>query len=211
MRTITKKYQLYNYLELSEEAREKAKAWYLEGQDSEAFTETCTEDLNALLNNSDLKLQYSLSYCQGDGLNIYGELDLTDVISIIRGTEQSVLSEFENALTEKELKTIEAYMEVCGRYIELPYNSGGYNYCIAGLTEFAEEWAEELQDQEYKNIQVDTLRKLENVIREMFTVLSSVYEASGYDYFYEADDETMEMACEINGWMFLEDGSYFMD
>lgn len=210
MKVITKEYKVYSYSELSEEAKEKAKSWYLEGQESSEFTHIYMEDLRYLFNNSELKLQYSLSYCQGDGLNIYGKLDLTDVISMIKFNKAGeTLKEFENILNEKEIKTVEAYMEVCGRCIELPYNNGHYEYCVADRTEFAEDWIENLQYNMYKNIQVDTIRKLEKVIRDMFTALSGKYEEYGYSFFYEVDDETMKEVCEANEWMFLENGKYF--
>ena len=212
MKVITKEYKAYSYSELSEEAKEKAKSWYLEGQESSEFTHIYMEDLRYLFNNSELKMQYSLGYCQGDGLNIYGELDLTDVISMIKFNKAGeVLKEFENALTEKEIKTIEAYMEVCGRCVELPYNNSHYEYCVADRTEFAEDWIENLQYNMYKNIQVDTIRKLEKIIRDMFTVLSGKYEEYGYSFFYEVDDEIMKEVCEANEWMFLENGKYFAE
>ena len=211
MEIITREYKVYNYSELSEEAKEKAKQWYLDDDSKPMeFTEIYMEDLRYLFNNSDLKLQYSLSYCQGDGLNIYGKLDLVDVISMIKENRTGdSMEQFENALTEKEIKTIEAYMEVCGRKIELPYNRSGYEYCVADRTDFAEEWIEELEYQMYKNIQVGTIRKLENLVRDMFTMLSMQYEKYGYEFFYEVDDETMTEACEVNEWMFLEDGTFF--
>lgn len=212
MKTITREYEVYNYSELSEEAKEKAKRWYLDGQDAETFTYLQMEDLQRLFNNSDLKLQYSLSYCQGDGLNIYGKLDIIDVLSMIKENRAGdYMEEFENALTEKETKTIEAYMEVCGREIELPYNRSGYEYCVADRTDFAEEWIEELKYQMYKNIQIDTIRKLEKIVIEMFGTLAAQYEKYGYDYFYEADEETIIEVCEANEWMFLSDGTFFAE
>lgn len=212
MKVITREYNVYSYSELSEDAKEKAKQWYLEGQESSEFTHIYMDDLRYLFNNSELKMQYSLGYCQGDGLNIYGELDLTDVISMIKFNKAGdTFKEFENVLTEKEIKTIEAYMEVCGRCVELPYNNGHYEYCVADRTEFAEDWIENLQYNMYKNIQVDTIRKLEKVIRRMFTTLSGKYEEYGYSFFYEVDDKTMEEVCEDNEWMFLENGKYFAE
>lgn len=211
MKIIAREYKVYNYSELSEEAKEKAKQWYLDDDfKPQEFTEIYMENLRYLFPNSDLKLQYSLGYCQGDGLNIYGKLDVVDLLSFIRENKDfSCMEQFKNALTEKEVKTIEAYIEVCGRKIDLPYNNGHYEYCVSDRTEFACDWVEELEYQMYKNIQVDIIRKLENLVRDMFTTLSGQYEEYGYDFFYEVDEKTMEEVCEANEWMFLEDGTYF--
>ena len=80
MRTVTKTYNVYKYNELSEDAKEKVKQWYLDDDFSpQEFENSCMDALNRLFPNSDLKVQFSLSACQGDGFNIYGKLDLSDV------------------------------------------------------------------------------------------------------------------------------------
>ena len=37
----------------------------------------------SLFPNSNLKVEYSLNYCQGDGLNIYGELNIKDILKYL--------------------------------------------------------------------------------------------------------------------------------
>ena len=74
---------------------------------------------------------------------------------------------------------------------------------MSDKTDFAEEWIEELEYQQYKNIQVDTIRKMEKLVADMFVMLSKQYEEYGYKYFYEADEEEVTETCEANGWDFL--------
>lgn len=213
MEIITREYKVYNFSELSEDAKEKVKQWYLDDDFRPCeFENIYTEDLMYLFNNSDLKLQFSLSYCQGDGLNIYGKLDLTDVFSAIRDAEHSsdLFAQYKNLFSEHEMKTIEAYMEVCGREIELPYNRH-YCYCVADRVDFADDWIESLEYCRYKNIQIDTIRKMEKLVIRMFENLSATYEKYGYDYFYNADDEVVNETCEANGWRFLKDGTFFAE
>ena len=213
MEIITREYKVYNFSELSEEAKDKVKQWYLDDDfRSYDFENIYTEDLRYLFNNSDLKLQFSLSYCQGDGLNIYGKLDLMDVFTAIRDTEHSgdLFEQYKDLFSEHEQKTIEAYMEVCGREVELPYNRH-YCYCIDDRVDFADDWIESLEYCRYKNIQIDTIRKMEKLVGRMFENLSGTYEKYGYDYFYNADDEVVNEACEANGWRFLEDGTFFAE
>ena len=213
MEIITREYKVYNFSELSEDAKEKAKQWYLDDDFRPYdFENIYTEDLKYLFNNSDLKLQFSLSYCQGDGLNIYGKLDLVDVFTAIRDTKHSgdLFKQYKDLFSEHEQKTIEAYMEVCGREVELPYNRH-YCYCIDDRVDFADDWIESLEYCRYKNIQIDTIRKMEKLVGRMFENLSGTYEKYGYDYFYNADDEVVNEACEANGWRFLEDGTFFAE
>ena len=213
MEIITREYKVYNFSELSEDAKEKVKQWYLDDDFRPCeFENIYTEDLRYLFNNSDLKLQFSLSYCQGDGLNIYGKLDLMDVFTAIRDTEHSgdLFEQYKDLFSKHEQKTIEAYMEVCGREVELPYNRH-YCYCIDDRVDFADDWIESLEYCRYKNIQIDTIRKMEKLVGRMFENLSATYEKYGYDYFYNADDEVVNETCEENGWRFLEDGTFFAE
>lgn len=213
MEIITREYKVYNFSELSEDAKEKVKQWYLDDDFRPyEFENIYTEDLKYLFNNSDLKLQFSLSYCQGDGLNIYGKLDLMDVFTAIRDTEHSgdLFEQYKDLFSEHEQRTIEAYMEVCGREVELPYNRH-YCYCIDDRVDFADDWIESLEYCRYKNIQIDTIRKMEKLVGRMFENLSATYEKYGYDYFYNADDEVVNETCEANGWRFLEDGTFFAE
>ena len=213
MEVVIREYKVYNFSELSEDAKEKAKQWYLDDDfRPQEFENIYTEDLHYLFNNSDLKMQFSLSYCQGDGLNIYGKLDLMDVFAVIRDTDHSgeQFKQYKDLFSEHEQKTIEAYMEACGREIELPYNRH-YCYCIDDRVDFADEWIEILEYCRYKNIQIDTIRKMEKLVGIMFENLSATYEKYGYDYFYNADDEVVNETCEANGWRFLEDGTFFAE
>lgn len=213
MEIITREYKVYNFSELSEGSKEKVKQWYLDDDFRPCeFENIYTEDLRYLFNNSDLKLQFSLSYCQGDGLNIYGKLDLMDVFTAIRDTEHSgdLFEQYKDLFSEHEQRTIEAYMEVCGREVELPYNRH-YCYCIDDRVDFADDWIESLEYCRYKNIQIDTIRKMEKLVGRMFENLSATYEKYGYDYFYNADDEVVNETCEANGWRFLEDGTFFAE
>lgn len=77
MKTI--EVQLFSFSELSDEAKEKAISKWYEVEDCPFLTENLTERVKELLNEKgidfeDIKLMYSLSYCQGDGLCFTGTL-----------------------------------------------------------------------------------------------------------------------------------------
>lgn len=210
MRTITETKNIYKYEELSEEAKEKVKQWYLNDEfRTDNFEEITLEGLYELFKNSKPKVQFSLNFCQGDGLNIYGKFNLMDIFNAIRNPKNKELfKQYNDEFSEHEQKTIEGYMEVCGREIELPYNSH-YCYCVANEIDFADEWIENLQYYDYKNIDVKTIEKMESLIIEMFETLSARYEKIGYDYLYEVDEEEVKDMCEANEWEFLKDGTLY--
>lgn len=210
MRTECVMYNVYKYNELSEEAKEKVKQWYLETQDSYVFTEDVKEDLKCLFGDNDLNVQYQLSYCQGDGFNISGEVDTENIFKCLEehraGTQ---LEKFENYLTDKEKKTILHYASEVGGKIKLPYNSR-YGYSLAKYIDVAEDWEYDLEYYSgYSNINTEALKKFETLVREIFGTLCKVYEKWGYEYFYEIDEETLDELCEANGYEFLVDGTVF--
>lgn len=209
MRTAMVSYEVYKYNELSEDAKEKVKQWYLDGQESYVFTDDCKQDLENLFGKNDLEVQYSLASCQGDGFNIYGKIDAENIFKCLEnhngGTQ---LEEFEDMFTEKEKKTILHYAEQCGA-IELPMNNH-YCYSLADYIDIAEDWKYDLEYYHgYENINVDVLEKFEKMVREIFAKLCRSYEKWGYEYFYEVSEEDLEEACEANDWEFLEDGTVF--
>ena len=211
MRIITKEYKVYKFNELTDEAKEKVKEWYLDGQCdlSYIFTEDLKEDLHCLFGKNDLDVQYSLGYCQGDGLNIYGKINAENILNCLEkhngGTQ---LEKFENVLTDKEKRTILKYAEECGK-IELPCNNR-YCYCLADYIEFANDWEYDLENYSYfRNINRKVLEKFETLVQDIFAELCNSYEQMGYSFFYEVDMEDLEDTCEANEWEFLEDGKLF--
>lgn len=209
MRTATVEYNVYKYNELSDKAKEKVKEWYLEGREPFIFTEDCEEDLRNLFGKNELKVQYSLGYCQGDGFNIYGKVNAKDILNCLEKHNGGVqLAEFENVLTTKEKATILHYAGECGD-IEFPMNNR-YCYCIARYADIAEDWEYQLENYSgYKNINKEVLKKFESMVHGMFEKLCASYEKMGYEYFYEIEEDDLDEMCEANGYEFLEDGTVF--
>ena len=210
MRTevITKTYNIYKFNELDADAKKKVKEWYLDNQPSCIFTEDCKEDLRNLFGNHNLDVQYSLAYCQGDGFNIYGRINVENIFKCLEnhngGTQ---FAKFEDVLTDKEKKTILHYANECGA-IEIPMNHR-YCYSLADYIDIYDEWETSLVYADYRDINVPVLKKFETMVREIFSTLCNTYEKWGYDFFYEISDEDLEEMCECNGYEFLEDGTVY--
>lgn len=199
MEIITRNYTVYDYSELSAEAKKVVKKWYI---DDDIRTEIFSEDINYMLQedfkNSNLEVQYSLSYSQGDGLNIYGDLWLSDILDKIN---------FDN-FSEKEKKFILWAVKEYAQKIKLPYNHP-YCYCIARQADFSGYIECDLENCRMRDINYIALEKFEAACIEYFENLCSEYEKAGYKYFYEPDETEICEACEANDWKFTADGKFF--
>lgn len=198
MRIETIEKEVYTFNELSKEAKEKVKQWYLEGQEACIFTDIIVENLNYLFPNSDLKVEYSLNYCQGDGLNIYGKLNIIDmfeklniseenkneILNIIDYDNNLELSKHNNSygysLKFKDIKEIDSYI---------------YDIC-------SKEYKED--EKEYK-IAYDFIYKVLKYMED----LDKDNENAGYNYFYEISEEDLKEICENNNYEFLKDGTIY--
>lgn len=133
MQQLIKIYNVYSYSELSDEAKEKAKEDYLNDYcRSEALTNIYMEDLKNIFPNSDLKIQWSLNGCQGDGVNIYGNLNINDIFNLPNVTDMKWIGD---ELTEKEIRTMKFYMSEYQEDIILPMNRR-YCYCYINHIDF---------------------------------------------------------------------------
>lgn len=214
MKTITKTYNVYNYNELSDEAKEKVKQDYLDDPvRNDLFYEDCMETIYSLFPQSDLKVQYSLSYCQGDGFNTYGKLDVFNVINLIRNREKlpiSLLNKVEkdmDSFTNKELDMISQYYNYYCSSIKIPHDPM-YCYSKAYYIDFADDWKEQLENAEMEYNE-NVIIKFEYFVRMFFSELNSMFENDGYEFLYNVSEEEIEDWCEANEYMFLENGTLF--
>lgn len=198
MVTITKKINLYEYNELSEKAKERAKQNFLEAKCDidgdiygDMFTETAMEIIGSYFQFTDgMEIQYSLSYCQDDGVNIYGKFDLQNV----EGMEwlKSEVDSFEMAKnrcycyslkSQTETETVEEIIS------EFEYASGN----------------------EIKDWQVMEIRKMVETVFEKLEKAEREIEKYGYNFFYEVSDEEMAEDAEARGVLYLENGTEYFD
>ena len=199
METITREYTVYSYSELSEEAKEKVREWYIDDNDRCYMLSDCwNASLEYDFIYSDLKVQWSLNYCQGDGVNIYGKLKLSDMMDKI---------DFKH-YTKKEIRFIEWVIKEYNPVITLPQNDH-YAYCMADRIDLESDLLWEMKYNGIKNIKRDVLEKLNNDIIAYFENLCGHLEMSGYEYLYEPDEEEIIEACEANDWKFTEEGKFF--
>lgn len=194
MVTITKKINLYKYNELDEKAKKQAKQDFLKARyelDNDIFTEIAMEIIGNYFQFTDgLEIQYSLSSCQGDGVNIYGKFDLQNV----EGMEwlKSEVDSFKltpnyryyySLKSQTETKTVDKIIS------EFEYTSG----------------------HEITDLQVMEIRKMVETVFEKLEKAEREIEEYGYKFFYEVSDEEMEEYADANGILYLDDGTEYFD
>jgi hypothetical protein len=199
MRTITITKNLYTFNELSEKAKEKVRQDYLSDEiRTEIFSEDCMNKITELFPNSDLKIQFSLCGCQGDGFNIYGEISFTDLMEILK-----------DKFSEEEKKFLKwAFWETGINSFKMPYNNL-YCYCIAHRHDFMEKVLDTLEYYGIRDIKEDVLEKMTREAKLYITKLCKDFEDTGYDFFYHVSDEEIEDWADANGYEFTEDGVIF--
>jgi hypothetical protein len=198
MKTITKTIELYEYNELNEKAKENVKNWFLNDYSrSEFFYDDIKLDLSEKFKNSDLDVTFSLAYCQGDGLNIYGDLNLYDFIP-------------KWDATEKEKRTISFYLDKTYHFYKFEKNN---RYCYSckfidkyNINNTIDDFISDLEYYSVKNINSSIIEKFFNDMIDYFDELDSYYQKQGYEYLYNISDDEIAELCEINEYYFNENG-----
>lgn len=215
---VTKVIQLYEFKELSDSAKEKAKQWYLNDPfRSQQLTEDFKESyLKCFFPNSELDVEWSLSSCQGDGVNICGSLKLSDILDYIEKwnpDEHSLYAGAKNprgTLTDKEIKRLRFYLEYphnSVKLMDLSHNRR-YTYCCANQAEFAVDMVDDLKYWNVRNIDKKLLERFENLCIGIVKNLCAEMEHFGYKYLYEVEDEEVQESCEANEWYFTSEGKF---
>ena len=161
MKTIN----VYNFNELSQEAKDYAINQCKDKfeTDLDFYYDDCIDTIeeNGFFGN--IKLQYSLNYCQGDGLSFSCEFIKTEILQKL----------FKEVLGEGKDKTIENIIDNC--YFNLVGNTGHYCYASSRDLEFGFD----------DNINAPNIEKVvgevEDKLREMYLSLCKELEKQGYD------------------------------
>ena len=203
MRIQTDVYNVYKYSELSSEAKETAELEVREHTmvlKNELLYEDIMKNLKCLFPESRLKVQYSLSHCQGDGLNIYGELNTDDLLNYIQQNENS----FGFNISSKKLKRIKHYLYQTYFFIPVPKNAKYRSYDYSDKIDIAEDMkCTLLNDLHYRHVDTELIEITENIVKTIFHYLNSQWERQGYEYLYNVTED------ELNAYEFYEDGKIY--
>lgn len=210
MKEVTMGFNVYRFEELNEEAKEVVKQWYLDGQDSSNFNDILKYELDLFFPNSELNANYSLNYCQGDGVNIHGIISLKDVLEF---STLHQLNEFypkmKEVFTEKEIKTLNFYFkQISDSTIKLP-QTRDMLACSAVMAYVEANLIESLEYDKIRDINKKLIKKFEKFFIESLMILTKEFEERGYDFFYEISKEDLQEYCESNDYWFYENGEFY--
>jgi hypothetical protein len=187
MKTI----QIYNFNELSQEAKDYAINQCKDKfeTDLDFYYDNCIEAIKEKGFFGNIKLQYSLSYCQGDGVSFSCEYFDTKRLNKI----------FENILGQRKQKTIDLIINNC--YFNLVGNTGRYCYASSRDLEFRFD-----DNINAPNIE-EVVGKVEDKLREMYLSLCEELIQNGYaEIEHQFSNEYISELLEANDYEFLEDG-----
>lgn len=198
MKEIIRIETVYDFNELSDTAKENARMKYRESfRESYMFTETCDEKIKEDFPNSKLEVQYSLSYCQGDGLNIYGNFAISDIIRFIKEKHE----DYSELFNKKEKRFVD-YLEK--QDIEITNRENNhYSYYIGKADDIRYYVELEMEGNYYRDIPYNTIECIANMFNNCFKKYCKEMEDDGYNWFYEVEDEEIIetwKANEYEGW-----------
>lgn len=202
MKTITKTYNIYSFAELTEEAKEKAiekvrEQRYKFGEPLYFFEELCIEkaEKEGFINP---KFQWSLNYCQGDGLSFEADGFKLEKLKNL----------FLNHLGKGKEKTALLLAENCSVIIK--GNTGHYSFASSSDVDlYIENYTSSINCTNIDNIDEIcgyVLSDFENI----YVDLCNELEKDGYaEIEYYFSDEAIIEDIEANDCEFTEDGKPF--
>lgn len=235
----TEEVKIYKFNELSEESKEKAieyfsKAEYEDSNLLEFWAEDWNYQIEERFNIDNIKLHYSLGYCQGDGVSIefensvlLSEFKYSDpLFSNIKDTIWDFTEKIYDMdfLSKGNIEFIMDSMQNTG--IETHKNSDGYHYshnktiecdtidfCDIDFFEYnsAEDMGISEENAEFLyNTIIEFCMELEWNFTEFLQNISSEIETSGYNEIeYRTGKECITELIECNDYEFYENGELY--
>ncbi len=220
MKEIIIKKTVFDFDELSEKAKAKAKGDYL-------YNEITQQDkIDFMLDDfkrevekfedgyTELKLQYDFSCCQGSGLNIYGSIGAKDIYT---------LAEDAKIFTDDELSRFAFYSNYLPELI-LTENRG-YTYSTKDIdrknlsiennlileSSFNSTINNNKICENIENLMLSDISLIEKIYKFIFDYLvdweSEIYKNTLNDLTGASDDTTMTEISSCNNWYYYADGS----
>jgi hypothetical protein len=193
MKKIVKEFTVYQFNELSEEAKQKVRENYIdEYRSADCFSSDVIEVLKSEYGLYSLTPQYSLGYNQGDGLCLVGEITPNE----LKGDMFKAIA-FKD-LSESDVESIDGLIDKISFT-----NTTRYSYAKSVDIDEDVDLAKWCELPEYTKRLVDKV--VENVKNWYFNE-AKIFEKEGYDYFYEISDEELQEWGDDEGVWFSETG-----
>ena len=202
--------KIYQFDELDDKAKERAREWYRQGNCDDSFWSECTIDdakeIGKYMGMDVDKVYFSGFWSQGDGACFEGTWRASDV-------KADKLKEY--APQDKELhRIVDGLAELAKEYPDGYFkvkHRGHYSHsrCTSFDVELPCEQEEELEydSPEYKALQVKLGKDEDTLIELARDFMDWIYRALEKDWDYQNSDEQVDEAIRLNEYEFLEDGT----
>lgn len=195
MEIITREYNTFKFQELSKEAKEKAiEKWYNE-EEYPLLNEDILNEIDYFDEHNifeDVKLCYSLSYCQGDGLSFDSQINL------------------KNFLDNIYYKKLPQYKKdaICEYIYNISSKRNNGHYCFSSKYDviFDENYQDGIERKHLSKLWDDILEE----IIEHYLDTCKKLQKYGYSVLeYRMNDDEFSEHCEANEYTFFENGNMF--
>jgi|SRR5579872_125824 len=191
----------YSFDELDDAAKEKAREWFREGMyECDQLSELLEQDLG-YYGFDGFKCYFSLNYCQGDGVDFEGVVDIGEIMkagdegNISTLKDASEYQELCDAIRKAEAHEFEISAEIKHEGHYHHYNSMRVEVELHGEVRFTNEHLA-LQDE------------LQRTLSQYASWVSKQLEKLGYeDIEYQNSDEVVDENIRINEYAFTKSGS----
>ena len=196
--------KVYKFEELSPEAQRKAvedyrnRGWCWDSCESEMLKDSFKERLEEYGFYSDVTVEFSLSYCQGDGVAFYGTIDF-----------DKWLEGHKDSFSKDELRRLNWLNETAGISVKVTRNSYGYHYSHWNTmnAEVVSDWSYYASNQ---HLLEEVLDKVNEMISDEIKDLSRKFEKEGYEEIeYRESFECIKENIEANEYEYEVDGSIY--
>lgn len=196
VREYTVREEIYSFNELSESAKENARRKFLEyfrQEDEFEFSDCVRCDLSELFPSSDVEVEFSLNYCQGDGLNVFGSFHISDIVNYV------LLSEKAEKLTKQEKRFLR-FLSTLDFFVKCKSNNrySYYTHKVADIQWYIEN---ELEGNYFRSIPYETIERVARIFDDRLEDFCSLQEEEGYKYFYEVKDDDIVGTWEVNEYL----------
>jgi hypothetical protein len=202
MKQVVKTFNVYKFNELSKEAKDKAFKWLKDIIVDDRFTsfeDDCYEVLKDVYNLLDVRrVIYNITSSQGDGVSItcpnFNTATINEAIFNDEATPEAVKDNIKKLGDNLKVETV--------------INNGRYAYAVESqvsvhLDGFNDDLVKDLLPEHIED-------QLQQAYAKQYLKICKQLEDNGYSL-YNVTMEEVEDIADINGYEFMEDGSYYYD
>lgn len=211
---------IYKFEELNKDAQNKAFEEYKNADNTievnnDIFYKDTIYELNEIFPNSEFDIQYSVSCCQGDGFNIYGEFSIVDLLFIYESLKNSTKYCFDKPVFDFIKNNINIFYDVTlkanRRYTYSLWDHSEYRLAIkeSMVVDYEQKFDVDLYNNGGK--EETYLHLFTSTICTYISDLCSKYYNQAYDFIHSENltIEDFKEICDFDNYEFLEDGTMY--